>query len=83
MGSAGPFKDEPYSAGFSSGLGAGKGLGSKSSLPTGISNTLPSATVISSVSILLGLISAISKALGNVIDSNENFAAENSILSIV
>lgn len=44
-GSAGPFRDECYSVG-SSGLGAGKGSGSNSSHPTGIVNTLPSATVI-------------------------------------
>ena len=44
-------KYEPYSAGFSSGLGAGKGSGSNSSQPTGIVKTLPSATVICSVSI--------------------------------
>ena len=81
-GPAGPFRGELYSVG-SSGLGAGKGSGSKSSQPTGIVNTLPSATVISSVSILLGLIPATSKVSGDIIDSNENFAAENSILSIV
>ena len=44
-GSAGPFNGEPYLVGFSSGLGAGKGLGSKSSLPTGIVNTLRSGAV--------------------------------------
>lgn len=50
-GQAGPLRGEYYSVG-SSGLGAGKGLGSKSSLPAGISNTLPSAAKICFVSIL-------------------------------
>lgn len=50
-GPAGPYSGKPYSVG-SSGLGAGKGSGSKSSQPTGIVNTLPSATVIFSVLIL-------------------------------
>ena len=49
MGSAGPFRGKCYSV-YSSGLGAGKGLGSNSSQPTGIVNTLPLATVICSVS---------------------------------
>ena len=47
-GPAGPFKGEYYLVG-SLGLGAGKGSGSKSSQPTGIVNTLPSATVTCSV----------------------------------
>lgn len=49
VGSAGPFRGKCYSV-CSSGLGAGKGSGSNSSQPTGIVNTLPSATVICSVS---------------------------------
>ena len=49
-GAAGPFRGECYSVG-SFGLGAGKGSGSKSSQPTGIVKTLPSATVTCSVSI--------------------------------
>lgn len=48
-GPAGPFRGEYYSV-ESSGLGAGKGSGSKSSQPTGTVNTLPSATVICSIS---------------------------------
>ena len=51
-GPAGSLRGELYSVGFSSGLSAGKGSGSKSSQPTGMVNTLPSATVIFSVLIL-------------------------------
>lgn len=48
-GPAGLFRGGYYSV-DSFGLGVGKGLGSKSSQPTGIVNTQPSATVTCSVS---------------------------------
>lgn len=71
-GPAGPFRDEPYSAGFSFGLGAGKGSGLKSSQPMGMVNTWSSATVICSVSILLTIaIPLISKLYSLGLDFTE------------
>lgn len=70
-GPAGPFRGEYYSVG-SSGLGAGKGSGSKSSQPMGMVNTWSSATVICSVSILLTIaIPLISKLYSLGLDFTE------------